>query len=69
MFETELTSIEQQEIIQRTGWSMDVVGCIRTMAEARIYMNAGLIEARIDGRPALIRRTSIGARSTVAWTG
>ncbi len=35
---------------------MAVVGCIRTMDEARIYMNARLVEARIGGRPALIRR-------------
>lgn len=56
MFETELTSAQQQEIMRRTGWSMDIVGCIRTMAEARIYMKAGLVEARIGGRSALIRR-------------
>ena len=48
--------LPQQKVMQRTGWSMDVVGCIRTMAEARIYMNAGLVEARVDGRPALIRK-------------
>ena len=55
MFETELTAAQQQEIMQRTGWSMAVVGCIRTMDEVRIYMNVGLMEARIGGRPALIR--------------
>ena len=51
MFETELTAAQQQDIMRRTGWSMAVVGCIRTMDEARIYMNAGLVEARIGGRP------------------
>lgn len=56
MFETELTAAQQQDIMRRTGWSMTVVGCIRTMDEARIYMNAGLVEARIGGRLALIRR-------------
>lgn len=56
MFETELTAAQQQEIMRCTGWSMAVVGCIRSMDEARIYMNAGLVEARIGGRPALIRR-------------
>lgn len=56
MFETELTAAQQQEIMRRTGWSMSVVGCIRTVDEARIYMNAGLVEACIGGRPALIRR-------------
>ena len=50
MFETELTAAQQQEIMRCTGWSMAVVGCIRTMDEARIYMNAGLVEARIGGR-------------------
>ena len=56
MFEKELTAAQQQEIMRCTGWSMAIVGCIRTMDEARIYMNAGLVEARIGGRPALIRR-------------
>lgn len=56
MFETELTTIQQQDIMRRTGWSMNVVGCIRSMAEAHIYMNAHLVEACIGGRPALIRK-------------
>lgn len=56
MFETELTATQQQEIMRRTGWSMAVVGCIRSMDEASIYMNARLVEARIGGRPALIRK-------------
>lgn len=56
MFETELTTAQQQEIMRTTGWSKSIVGCIRTMDEACIYMNAGLVEARVGERPALIRK-------------
>lgn len=56
MMNTELSAAQQQEIMRRTGWSMNVVRYIRTMDEAQIYMNARLTEAQIDGRPALIRR-------------
>ena len=54
--DSNLTLTEQQEIVRRTGWSMEVVRFIRNMDEARIYMGAGLVEARIGGRTALIRR-------------
>lgn len=50
-----LTSIEKTAIRIRTGWSDDVIEAIRSMDEARIYIRAGLIEKRIDGRTALIR--------------
>ena len=65
MFETELTAAQQQDIMRRTGWSMAVVDCIRTMDEARIYMNAGLVEAHIGGRqhPVLMRRRYLSTQN------
>lgn len=53
--ETNLTAAEQSEVMSRTGWSADTVKYIRTMEEARIYMNARLVERCIGGRPALVR--------------
>lgn len=50
-----LTQSEQNELRRRTGWSDEIVGNIRSMAEAEIYVRAGLTEARVGGRPALIR--------------
>ena len=44
---------------------MAVVGCIRTMDEARIYMNAGIVEAHIGGRqhPVLMRRRYLSTQN------
>lgn len=53
--------MEQNDGIRRrlrelTGWSDEIVRYIASDQEARIYMEAGLVEARIGGRPALVRR-------------
>lgn len=53
MFETELTADQQQEIMRRTGWSMDVVQYIRTMDEAELYIEAGLKEMHVNEKVAL----------------
>lgn len=50
-----LTQTEQNDLRRRTGWSDEIVGSIRSMAEAEIYIGAGLKEARVGSRPALIR--------------
>ena len=50
-----LTKQEKQEIKKRTGWSTKIVDAIRTMDEALIYMNAGLVEGEVNGKLALIQ--------------
>lgn len=55
MSETELTAAQQQDIMRRTGWSMAVVGYIRTMAEAELYIEAGLTEMYVNEKVALIQ--------------
>jgi hypothetical protein len=40
----------------RTGWSQEILQAIRSKEEAEIYIRARLKEARIGGRPALIRQ-------------
>ena len=55
MFETELTAAQQQDIMLRTGWSMAVVRYIRTMAEAELYIEAGLTEMYVNEKVALIQ--------------
>lgn len=46
----------QNKGLYQVGWSMAIVGCIRTITEARIYMKANLKEAIVGGRTALIRQ-------------
>ena len=50
-----LTPFERHTLRLRTGWSDAVVDNIASMAEAEIYIRAGLRETRIGGRPSLIR--------------
>ena len=45
----------QKIIQQRTGWSDSIVRAIQTKEEADIYINAGLKEAIVNGKPALIQ--------------
>ena len=37
-----------------TGWSNEILRAIRCKEEGRIYRDAGLIEKRVNGRPALV---------------
>ena len=46
----------QQQIKERTGWSDAIVRFLHSREEAEVYIRAGLVERRIGGRPALIRR-------------
>lgn len=50
-----LTPEEKQEIKEKTGWSDKIVDAIRTKEEAQIYMDAGLMEGEINGKPSLIQ--------------
>lgn len=40
-----LPEMPQNKGLYQVGWSMAIVGCIRTITEARIYMKANLKEA------------------------
>lgn len=50
-----LTEKEKQEIKEITGWSDKIVDAIRTKEEAQIYIDAGLVEGEINGKPALLQ--------------
>lgn len=50
-----LTEEQKKEIKEKTGWSDRIIDSIRTMDEAEIYMNAGLQEGEINGKPALLQ--------------
>ena len=50
-----LTDEEKTQIKEETGWSDEIIDAISSMDEYRIYKNAGLIEAKIGDKPALIR--------------
>ncbi|MCF0198584.1 MAG: hypothetical protein HUK02_04580 [Bacteroidaceae bacterium] len=43
----------QKSIQQKMGWSDAIVTAIRTVKEANLYINAGLKEMLINGKPAL----------------
>lgn len=50
-----MTFAEKMDIHLKTGWSDRIISNIDSMAEACIYIKAGLKEAVVGGRPALIR--------------
>lgn len=50
-----LTDQEKQEIKEKTGWSDKIVDAIRTKEEAQIYIDAGLVEVQVNGKPALLQ--------------
>lgn len=45
----------RKKIRQMTGWSEAIVNAIQREEEARLYMKAGLREATVNGKPALIQ--------------
>lgn len=45
----------KQKIQRLTGWSDGIIGFMRSEEEAQVYIVAGLKEASVGGRPALIR--------------
>ncbi len=51
-----LSQADHLAVRLRTGWSRVVMDAIQSPEEAEIYIHAGLKEARIGGRPALIRQ-------------
>jgi len=50
-----LSFFEKQSLRLKTGWSEAILDYIASCEEAEIYIRAGLREARIGGRAALIR--------------
>ena len=50
-----MTPQEINTLKQRTGWCDEIVNCIGSMAEANIYIRAGLQARKIGGRWALCR--------------
>lgn len=50
-----LTEQEKQEIKDKTGWSDKIINAIRTKEEAQIYIDAGLVEGEVNGKPALLQ--------------
>ena len=65
---TELTQEDRIRIKERTGWSDEIVNAIRTKEEAEIYENAGLVEGKIGGRPALLQPDLEGeAHNCTKW--
>lgn len=45
----------KKKMQQKTGWSDAIVNAIRSEEESRIYMEAGLKEVVVNGKPALIQ--------------
>lgn len=45
----------QEKIHEKTGWSMEVIGFMRSEEESMIYVRAGLRETVVGGRKALVR--------------
>ena len=52
---TELTEEDRQALKEETGWSDAIVNAIRTKEEAEIYIEAGLVEGEVNGKPALLQ--------------
>lgn len=50
-----MTTSERKQLRERTGWSEEIVEAIGSVEEAEIYIRAGLKEARIGDRLALVR--------------
>lgn len=50
-----LTAEDKKEIKEQTGWSDKIVNAIRTKEEAKIYIDAGLVEGEVNGKPALLQ--------------
>ncbi len=51
-----MTRQEMDYIRNHTNWSDNVIRYIQSFDEAEIYMKEGLVEARVGGHPALIRK-------------
>lgn len=45
----------RQRVKRLTRWSDEIVNALRSEEEAEIYIRAGLCEARVGGRPALVQ--------------
>ena len=54
-----LTTKEKEIIKQETGWSDEIIDCIKSMEEYEIYKNAGLHEGEINGRKCLLKNIDL----------
>ena len=50
-----LTEAERAQIKEETGWSDEIINAISSMEEYYIYRDAGLVEAKVGEKTALIR--------------
>lgn len=50
-----LTEQEKQDIKGKTGWSDKIVDAIRSKEEAQVYIDAGLVEGKVNSKPALFQ--------------
>lgn len=50
----------RSSVKRSSGWSDDIILTLRSEEEAKIYIGAGLVEKRVNGRPALVNPTIDG---------
>lgn len=51
-----LTDKEKIAIKKETGWSDEIIDCIKDMEQYEIYKKADLVEAEVNGRECLVKR-------------
>lgn len=54
-----LTTEEKEIIKKETGWSDEIIDCIKSMEEYEIYKNAGLHEGEVNGRKCLLKNIDL----------
>ena len=57
----------KEEIRRQTGWSHEIMAALRSREEAEVYINAGLEEAIVGGKRALIQPRLDPAMLTPEW--
>lgn len=57
----------KEEIRRQTGWSREIMVALRSRDEAEVYINAGLEEAIVGGKRALIQPRLDPAMLTPEW--
>lgn len=57
----------KEEIRRQTGWSHEIMAALRSREEVEVYINAGLEEAIVGGKRALIQPRLDPAMLTPEW--
>lgn len=57
----------KERVRRRTGWSDAIINALRSEEEAKIYIDAGLKEANVGGKPALIQPKIDPDMTTPEW--